>query len=563
MSQRLLTIAEAATVLGLPVSGVEALVGAGYLQVDARADRLAASEVKAFQARNSTGGTTVADVIAEVSGPHSAAEEILDDLAQSIPEMARRAADIVAGAFPEAAAWTAVERRRFEAQAAGRFDAILSITRSEAAADDELFEGLSDAGGAAAFAGAPLPQMLLTLRISRDLMVQTAVSAAEERGTRWGLALAVVLTRVLPVLDRLTDSVARGYWSAVVTREQEAFARYEHVVEHSSNGVYEIALDGIIEYVNPMMAVLCGRPREDLLGEAVVDALPAADATEDAGDVYCVPTSTGWRPLRVVRADGVERDILVQVTQRTEHGQPVGFDGIVRDVTAERALERQKNDFLALITEELRQPLTTILGLGVTLSSYAAELPRDRMARMGDSIHVQSERIARLADDLHDVSRLRADRLTVSLRTVDVGRAVDAALGMVPGTAAVAVDAPHDLHAIADGRRLEQVIAHLVENALRHGAAPVCVRAHREHPAVCIVVVDSGDGVPAEHVDSLFGALAPTVPGNRLRDRASGLGLPLACTLVEAMGGRLDYQRDARGGARFTVSLPAAAPGGP
>lgn len=556
MGQHLLTIAEAADALGLPVTGVEALVDAGYLQVDADTTGLAVSEIKAFQARNvAGGGATVAEVLTEALGPHSAAEEILDSLEASVPEMARRAGDIVATVFPEAAGWDDLERRRFERQAAERFEAILSVTRTRSDVDDELFDGLADAGGAAAFAGAPLPQVLLTLRISRDLMVQTAVTAAEERGTQWALALAVVLTRVLPVLDRLTDTVARGYWSAVLTREQESYARYEHVVEHSGNGVYEIDLDGIVQYANPMMTVLCARDRDALVGRPVTEVLPPID--DDGAGVYSNPTETGWHALRVRRADGIDREILLQVTARTDHGVTVGFDGIVRDVTAERALERQKNDFLALMTQQLRQPLTTILGLGVTLASYADELPRARMARMGESIHAQSERIARLADDLHDVSRIRSDRLTLSMRTVDIGATVDAALGMVPGSDSVAVDVAERLHARADGRRLEQVVAHLIENALRHGEAPVTVSAQIKGGEICIDVVDHGPGVPEERAATLFASLGPSAPGDRLRDRASGLGLPLARSLIEAMGGRIDHRVAEGGGAWFQVCIPA------
>ena len=553
MSQRLLTIPEAADALGLPVSGVEALVGAGYLQLDPQAGHLPVSEVKSFQARNSGGGTqTVDDIIADASSPHGAAEDILDALETAIPAMARRAADIVASVFPEAAAWDEEQRRRFERQAAGRFEAIFSVTRSEEPVDDDIFAELADAGGAAAFAGAALPQILLTLRISRDLMVQTAVRTAEERGTQ-GLALAVVLTRVLPVLDRLTDSVARGYWSAVVTREQEAFARYEHAVEHSGNGVYEVDLLGILQYANPMMAVLCGRDRQSLPGHPVHELLPPI---EGGGDVYRMPTIDGWEPLRVTRADGVERELFIQVTERTHEGEPVGFDGIIRDVTAERELERQKDDFVALLTQELRQPLTTILGLGVTLSSYADELPRDRMARMGHSIHVQSERIARLADDLHDISRIRSDRLTVAMRTVDVNVAVEAALRMVSHTADVQTHVEESLRALADGRRLEQVLAHLVENGLRHGAAPVVVLAREEGDSVQISVIDHGEGIPEEDVSGLFAALRPSREHDRLRDRPSGLGLPLARDLVEAMGGRISYEPAPGGGACFTVTVP-------
>ena len=85
-------------------------------------------------------------------------------------------------------------------------------------------------GANAAWSGSPLPQLLVILRISRDLVVQTAVELAEERGSHWGLALSLLLTRVLPAMDRLTDAIAQGYWSAILGREEEARARYENAL---------------------------------------------------------------------------------------------------------------------------------------------------------------------------------------------------------------------------------------------------------------------------------------------------------------------------------------------
>jgi PAS domain S-box-containing protein len=554
MAPRLVSVLEAADALGLPVSGVEALVGAGYLQQDADR-RVSLSEVKAFQARNANGaGDTTTDLLGEIGAADEQTEALLDALERTVGDMAERTADIAAATFPEAAAWTDPQRQRFVRQARARFEAIVALTRA-GSADDELLEDLADAGGAAAFAGAPLPQVLLTLRVSRDLLVQSAVAAAHELGQQRSLALAVVLTRVLPVLDRLTDTVARGYWAAVRTREHEVVARYAHMVEHAGHGVYEVDLDGTVRFANSMLARICGHPLEDILGNDLTIALPPADPTPGI-DVYRSPTVSGWRPLRVLRADGVERELLLQVTERTDQGRPVGYDGIVRDVTPERALERQKNDFLALVTDELRQPLATILGLGVTLASEAEELGQDQIANMGRTIHVQSDRIARLADDLHDVSRIRADALSLMMRRVDLAPACAAAIRMLPGAEDVDVDVAADIELIADGRRLRHVIAHLVENGLRHGRPPVALRAKAVEGAVHLDVVDHGDGVPLHQVEGVFASLAPSAADDRLRDRPSGLGLPLARSLVEAMGGRIRYDRLPDGCTRFRVTMP-------
>src|SRR3954471_1993762 len=173
--------------------------------------------------------------------------------------MARRALDIFATVFPEATTWSMKEQARFIEQAKGRFEAILAVTGQGAEVDEALVGDLQEVGANAAWSGSPLPQLLLVLRISRDLVVQTAVEVAEERGSHWGLALSLLLTRVLPAMDRLTDAIARGYWHAVLERQEESRARFANMVEQSTDGVYEVDLRGHVQYANASLGVILGR----------------------------------------------------------------------------------------------------------------------------------------------------------------------------------------------------------------------------------------------------------------------------------------------------------------
>jgi two-component system sensor histidine kinase MtrB len=272
-----------------------------------------------------------------------------------------------------------------------------------------------------------------------------------------------------------------------------------------------------------------------------------------------VPSGNRRLELTVLRRDGVRRILEVQAMSRWREGEIVGFQGVVRDVTGERDLEADKNEFLALMTSDLRQPLTTILGLGATLQTHGSELPADRIIRIGSSIRVQAERISRLADDLYDISRLEAQSLLVSPRAVDLGVTVQSALASVADPSGVEVDVPTGIEVLADPRRLEQVVANLVENGLEHGAPPVVVRAVAPAAGVNTVeveVVDHGSGVPDALVPSLFNRLRLLARRERDRSRGTGLGLSLVKGLIEAMGGRVWYEPADGGGASFRIQLP-------
>ncbi|HZQ28010.1 MAG TPA: ATP-binding protein [Acidimicrobiales bacterium] len=555
----LVTLPEAAELLQLPIEAVQALVGAGYLTPSG--GELALVDLKAFLARNADNGAgTAIGLEAGFAGRGADPQDLLDALDGRADEMARRAFEIFSSVFPEASSWTMGEQHRFIEQARSRFEAILAVTGLGAEVDEALVGDLQDVGASAAWEGSPLPQLLVILRISRDLVVQTAVELAEERGRHWGLALSLLLTRVLPAMDRLTDALAQGYWAAILSREEEAKSRYENVVENSSDGIYEVDHDGCITYANASLAIMLGRQIIELQGNRLADVLQPIDGTPVDMLVTASTASAAQRfELAILRPDGVRRVLDVRTMARQQDGEMMGFQGVVRDVTTAHDLEAEKNEFLALVTHDLRNPLTTILGLGATLESHADELDGSRIRRMGGSIRRQAERMSRLADDLYDMSRLEAHALLLTPRPVELASVVDSALGAVEGdTSSVEVVIPGGLTVMADPRRLEQVIANLVENALEHGAAPVLIQLlNSDDPGdVEVAVADHGDGVQPALVPTLFSRLHTLGRRNRDRSRGTGLGLALVRGLVEAMGGRVWYSAPETGGSVFHLRLP-------
>jgi two-component system sensor histidine kinase MtrB len=197
------------------------------------------------------------------------------------------------------------------------------------------------------------------------------------------------------------------------------------------------------------------------------------------------------------------------------------------------------------------------MGQGANLESNAHELPADQVSRIGGSIRGQAERISRLADDLADVTRLDSSQLVLSTRPADLAQVVLAALASVQAPAGVEVRIPAAVEVLVDPRRLEQVVANLVDNGLEHGCEPVLVElAVSDTKMVEFTVTDSGTGIPEDLVPALFGGLRVLPRSDRDRSRGSGLGLSLAKGLLEAMGGRIAYETSQSGGARFRLFVP-------
>lgn len=552
-----LDLAGCARYLDVDESTVSALVAAGHLP-GPTADGYALADLKAFVARNADNGS--GNLLATTDGPGyevgaTDPQDLLDALDGRSEEMARRAFEIFSVVFPEARAWDLNDQVRFVEQARTRFEAILAVTGAASIVDGSMLGDLEDVGAAAAWSGSPLPQLLVILRISRDLVVQTAVELADGRGRHWGLALSLLLTRVLPAMDRLTDAVVEGYWAAVIGREEELRDRYQHVVETSSNGVFEVDLDGRIQYANVSLGVILGRRPVDLDGCLLHDVVVPLDPARSVGQLMTeVPGA--YQQLVVQRPDGVRRVLEVRTGARYRSDEVIGFQGVVRDITAAHDLEADKNEFLTLVTRDLRAPLATIMAQGANLEAHAAELPPDQIARVGGAIRNHAERIARLADDLHDVSRLHSAQLTLSVRAVDVAAVVHAAMSSVAGAGGVDVRIPFGVEAMADPRRLEQVVANLVENGLSHGAPPVVVAVTSAgQGSLDLSITDHGPGVDPQLVAALFVGLRTITRPDDGSARGTGLGLTLVRGLVEAMGGSVTYEPAPDAGARFVVRL--------
>jgi PAS domain S-box-containing protein len=345
------------------------------------------------------------------------------------------------------------------------------------------------------------------------------------------------------------------------------------VVERASDGIYEVDTEGRISYANAAFALIVGRRLSGLEGTELVEVLRPLDPTVTLDNLLTERPDLPLVPLVVVRADGVRRVVSVQPTARREHGVLVGFQGIVRDDTVEEDFEADRSAFAVLLRRDLRTPLATIMGLGATLESHADELTPDKAAYIGRSVRAQIERVVRLADDLSDIGQLQGRTLRLYPRPVEVRPVVDAALDSVgsgasadsadpggpagdAGSAGVAVEVGDGVIALADPRRLEQVIANLVDNALIHGAAPIVVKAEARGDEVHVVVADHGPGVAQDQVEALFAGRQTPTRNQRSRARGRGLGLALVRGLAEAMGGRVFYERDGEQ-SRFVLAVPA------
>ncbi|HEX5611705.1 MAG TPA: ATP-binding protein [Burkholderiales bacterium] len=247
-----------------------------------------------------------------------------------------------------------------------------------------------------------------------------------------------------------------------------------------------------------------------------------------------------------------------------------GYRGTGTNITkrkeAEAALreaDRRKDEFMAMLAHELRNPLAAI-ALGAELLKMARlDDPKARFA--APAIERQVKQLQRLADDMLDMARVTYGKLTLKHEPVDLLHSARAVAALqTGGTRSASIDVTGEpAWANADPARVQQMIGNLIENALKYGGSRIEVHVRREDAWSRLSVKDDGQGIPEALMRSLF---KPFVQGEQPLDRAQGglgLGLSLVHRLAELHGGAVEAHSDGPGkGSTFTISLPAVcAPG--
>jgi signal transduction histidine kinase len=228
------------------------------------------------------------------------------------------------------------------------------------------------------------------------------------------------------------------------------------------------------------------------------------------------------------------------------------------------AIDRLKDELLTGISHDLRTPLAAIRWSAELLHTGALGPLTPKQTRLAENIQSSSRRLLGLVGQIVELGRLRAGRLELDRRPTDlrivVGHAVEDVRPLAErGRLRLEVALPDGLPFVtADPDRLQQVLVNLLANAVRFTPAGGLVRvsAASEAREVVVQVADTGVGIPADLVPSIF---EPYEQAHRGRG-GSGVGLMVVRSLVEAHGGRVRVESEEGRGSRFTFTLPVAAP---
>ncbi|MBI2850262.1 MAG: histidine kinase, partial [Chloroflexi bacterium] len=230
------------------------------------------------------------------------------------------------------------------------------------------------------------------------------------------------------------------------------------------------------------------------------------------------------------------------------------------DITERKKTERLKDEFIGMVSHELRTPLTVIMGALHVLT--AAGLKEEEKQEMLQDAIQGTDNLAGIVDNLLELSRYQADRLTLNKKQADIvhiTRDVLKQLQVKSGIHRLTIDLPEGLPAVeVDSTRVERILFNLVQNAIKYSPSggEVRVSAQLRDGEMVVCVSDQGDGIAPDDQKKLFQSFEQLGIENRNAMQGVGLGLKVCRTLVEAHGGRIWVESEPGKGSAFRFTLP-------
>ena len=387
--------------------------------------------------------------------------------------------------------------------------------------------------------------------------------------------LPLIFSLVLWIRRQKTDDNT----SSLENKLSAVESKSDVVINAIDDGVLAISKDGNIELINPSAQQIIGWDQGDALGLNWKSVLKLV--TSDGKDVEdlenpIVQSLSKNQPThndKLFLLTSSEKRILVSIVS-----SPVGTDGegiivVFRDITKEKAEEREQAEFISTASHEMRTPVASIEGyLGLALNPATAHI--DEKARdFITKAHESAQHLGRLFQDLLDISKVEDGRMKNNPKVINVNeflkdifdglatKASEKQLNYIFMPDIVGESKEKSLQPIfyanIDPDHFREVVSNLIENAIKYTpSGEVVVNVTGDDKQISVSVKDSGIGIPAEDIPHLFQKFYRVDNSDTREIGGTGLGLYLSRRLAEAMSGNLRVESKYKEGSTFYLEIP-------
>ena len=400
------------------------------------------------------------------------------------------------------------------------------------------------------------------------------------------------LMRVRPymTLDNEIDGAVLVLVDITTQKQAEEARRLAWIVESSDDAIISKDLDGIITSWNRAAEMLFGYTAREAIGKSVTMLFPPERMNEESSFLERAGTGERIENYETVRLrkDGSPVDVSLTVSPIVDaNGNIIGISKIARDISARKRAEQEradlllreqnaraeaeaanrlKDEFLAIVSHEVRTPLNSIVGWIQMLRS--GKMDEEHTAKALESIDRNAALQGTIITELLETSRIVAGNLKLDSKPIALPSLIEAAIEIVRPAAeakSIQIEAALDIGAgplWGDSGRLQQVFWNLLSNAVKFTpkGGRIEVRLERDNSNAVVVVKDNGEGIETDFLPYVFDRFRQADATTSRSFGGLGLGLSIVRSIVEMHGGSVRAESEGKGrGATFTVTLPIMA----
>jgi PAS domain S-box-containing protein len=339
--------------------------------------------------------------------------------------------------------------------------------------------------------------------------------------------------------------------------------RYRRLFEAARDGV--LILDPRTRKIldaNPFMEELLGYPREELIGKELFEIGLHKDeqANQDAFRKLQENHYIRYEDLPLKTKTGERREIEVVANLYEEEDKPI-IQYNIRDISARKKLERQKDEFISMASHELKTPVTSLKGflnlLQRRLTSPEDEKELHYLSRMNAQVH----KLTKLINDLLDISKMQTGQLVYREEHFDLDALVQEIVENIQGTTQthhLLLEGLTEAEAFGDRDRIGQVLINLLNNAIKYSpqASTVVVRVAKDQNNTLVSVQDFGIGIAKEHLQKIFERFYQVTDTEERTYPGLGIGLYISLEIVKRHGGQIWVESKKGEGTTFHFTLP-------
>lgn len=415
-------------------------------------------------------------------------------------------------------------------------------------------------------------QFLLYAAVGFNILLAISLALYFNRGTSARLKVLLDNTYKLaaekPLSDQIGGDDELGHLDMTFHKMAEALAslrRKEHAILMSAADIIcSLDKDRRFTAVNPAVTKHWGYEPDDLIGRKLDQLLLEDDAESTVSQIESIVSKKGQAAFtnRIVTNDQRERDCEWSVVWSD---QEKSLMCVVHDITERKQIDQMKQDFVAMVSHDLRTPLTSIQMVHSLLAAGAYGPISDDGIDSISGAQNSVDRLIGLVNDLLDLERMEAGRMDLELESVDIFELLKPSIAVVENTArnkAIEIDSSGvtETLVLVDKERIIQVLINLLANSIKFSPKDTTIKvtSSKNGKFSTIAIIDEGRGVPESMRQSIFERFKQVKKADAANKKGSGLGLAISKAIVELHGGSIGVESEEGKGSRFYFTLPVA-----